>query len=274
MFYLNEIFRSIQTEGPLAGTPATFVRFQGCNLACPFCDSKTTWGQDICEVESLEELLEILEDLTPKKGLIVLTGGEPTVQDQNLLVQLVEELLGCGYTVQLETNGIEPLDMWRGVGTARAYDNFYIVTSPKGAEVLIRENYTIPGTIPAGTPYRLKALKVPPLLSKKKVFLKFVVPPVARVPEYPFLPLLVSAGYVTTSSMVTKGFMGVYESALEEFLSVCDTYAGTYLQPMELGGVSNPALTLQLLELLSRLDGGGDKKWKMSVQTHKILGIR
>ena len=36
---INEIFHSLQGEGRHTGTPAVFVRFSGCNLHCPFCDT-------------------------------------------------------------------------------------------------------------------------------------------------------------------------------------------------------------------------------------------
>ena len=36
---INEIFYSLQGEGFFTGTPAVFVRFSGCNLRCPFCDT-------------------------------------------------------------------------------------------------------------------------------------------------------------------------------------------------------------------------------------------
>jgi len=37
MLKINEIFHSLQGEGPFSGYPALFIRFAGCNLKCPFC---------------------------------------------------------------------------------------------------------------------------------------------------------------------------------------------------------------------------------------------
>ena len=44
MFNIIEKFVSIDGEGPTAGELATFIRFQGCNLRCSWCD--TTYSFD------------------------------------------------------------------------------------------------------------------------------------------------------------------------------------------------------------------------------------
>ncbi|MBO8477106.1 MAG: 7-carboxy-7-deazaguanine synthase QueE, partial [Bacteroidetes bacterium] len=38
-YRINEIFYSLQGEGYFTGTPSVFIRFSGCNLKCPFCDT-------------------------------------------------------------------------------------------------------------------------------------------------------------------------------------------------------------------------------------------
>ena len=41
---INEIFYSLQGEGHHTGYPSVFIRFAGCNLACPFCDTRHSEG--------------------------------------------------------------------------------------------------------------------------------------------------------------------------------------------------------------------------------------
>lgn len=93
---INEIFYSIQGEGWHAGTAAVFVRFSGCNLRCPFCDTKHQEHTDMTEEQIIDEVLKY------PAHLVVLTGGEPTLQVTD---HLVTELQSYGRYVAIETNG-------------------------------------------------------------------------------------------------------------------------------------------------------------------------
>jgi 7-carboxy-7-deazaguanine synthase len=96
-----EIYRSIQGESSFAGVPCIFVRLAACNLRCSWCDSEYTFtGGTKMPAEEVEQ--EVLK-LAPA-GLVEFTGGEPMLQEREL-VPLMERLLARGYTLLLETSG-------------------------------------------------------------------------------------------------------------------------------------------------------------------------
>jgi 7-carboxy-7-deazaguanine synthase len=82
-FLVKNIWYTIQGEGPFAGLPATFVRFTGCNLRCFFCDTDFQGGTPYKMMELAKLLIERV--IFNKCPLIVLTGGEPMLQDVFLL---------------------------------------------------------------------------------------------------------------------------------------------------------------------------------------------
>lgn len=100
MMKVNEIFYSLQGEGYHSGTPAVFVRFSGCNLRCPFCDTQHEEGIEMSETEIVEAVK------TYPASLVVVTGGEPAMQ---LTEGLVDTLHAAGKYVSVETNGTLPL---------------------------------------------------------------------------------------------------------------------------------------------------------------------
>ncbi len=104
---ITEIYKSIQGESTHAGLPCVFVRLTGCNLRCSWCDSEYTFtgGQR----RSLEEVAAEVERLSPQGGLVEITGGEPLLQEREV-VPLMQRLLDAGYTVLLETSGERPLE--------------------------------------------------------------------------------------------------------------------------------------------------------------------
>ncbi len=104
---ITEIYKSIQGESTHAGLPCVFVRLTGCNLRCSWCDSEYTFygGHKM----TLEEVVEQVEQLGPGGGLVEITGGEPMLQEREV-VPLMQRLLDAGYTVLLETSGERPLE--------------------------------------------------------------------------------------------------------------------------------------------------------------------
>jgi 7-carboxy-7-deazaguanine synthase len=101
-----EIYKSLQGESSYAGLPCVFVRLAGCNLRCVWCDSEYTFkgGSRMTQEQIEAEVTRLL----PNKGLVEVTGGEPMLQEREV-VPLMESLLGSGYTVLLETSGERPL---------------------------------------------------------------------------------------------------------------------------------------------------------------------
>src|SRR2546429_7046940 len=103
---ITEIYKSIQGESTYTGLPCVFVRLTGCNLRCSWCDSEYTFtgGHRM----AVDEVLEEVERLSPDGGLVEITGGEPMLQEREV-VPLMQRLLDAGYTVLLETSGERPL---------------------------------------------------------------------------------------------------------------------------------------------------------------------
>jgi 7-carboxy-7-deazaguanine synthase len=101
-----EIYRSIQGESSFAGIPCIFVRLAACNLRCVWCDSEYTFtgGQKMTPQEVEQEVARLAPG-----GLVEFTGGEPMLQEREL-VPLMERLVAGGYTVLLETSGERPLE--------------------------------------------------------------------------------------------------------------------------------------------------------------------
>ena len=93
---VKEIFYSIQGEGAHSGEAAIFVRLSGCNLRCPFCDTEHQHHQDLTEDEIASEIAKYAA------SLVVITGGEPTLQ---LTRSLVDKIHDLGKMVAIETNG-------------------------------------------------------------------------------------------------------------------------------------------------------------------------
>ena len=143
MYTIKEIYFTLQGEGFYTGRPAVFIRFSGCNLwsglekdrknaICDWCDT------DFVGINGLNggkysalEIEEIITDLwpnnQPSKPYVVCTGGEPLLQIDENLIQVIKN---AGFEIGLETNGtIIPPD---GID--------WICVSPKANANLILKN--------------------------------------------------------------------------------------------------------------------------------------
>ena len=97
MYHLVEIFESLQGEGRNTGRPVVFVRFAGCNLACPWCDTDVRQRFEL----TLKDLVREVGGFRAKS--VILTGGEPTLVKE--MPALVAALKAAGYWIGVETNG-------------------------------------------------------------------------------------------------------------------------------------------------------------------------
>lgn len=134
---INEIFATIQGEATFTGTASIFIRMQGCDVGCPWCDTKHTWDKNLNNKISLIELNNKtndkntwasanLDDITQYICAhfnhikhVVITGGEPGLYDLSPLCNLLEI---NNKQVQIETSGTTELAI-----TA----NTWVTLSPK-----------------------------------------------------------------------------------------------------------------------------------------------
>ena len=115
MYDLVEIFESMQGEGRNSGRPCVFIRFAGCNLACPWCDTDRARRFSL----SLDDLVKEVGGFRAKS--VILTGGEPTLVGE--MPELIAALKAEGHWIAVETNGTNEPD-WFGFID-------YVACSPK-----------------------------------------------------------------------------------------------------------------------------------------------
>ncbi|MFA5072352.1 MAG: 7-carboxy-7-deazaguanine synthase QueE [Nitrospirota bacterium] len=125
--FVQEVFSSIQGEGPRIGERQIFVRFQGCDIQCQYCDTPSSIEQadpakGDCSIQSSLKPVryEQISNPIPWRDLVrycsrlvipgtshptvSVTGGEPLLQANFLRTWLPE--IRKTFTVYLETNGI------------------------------------------------------------------------------------------------------------------------------------------------------------------------
>jgi len=122
-----EIFHSIQGEGANVGRSAVFVRLANCNKNCSFCDTDWNKSTDMTVAEVLTEVKRLSNPNDFPNNLIIWTGGEPTLQLTNEILEHFSDYYNC-----IETNGSNPVP-----SLIR-----YISCSPKVNSEVLRRNFS------------------------------------------------------------------------------------------------------------------------------------
>lgn len=200
-----EVFESVQGEGYNTGKEVVFLRFGGCNLKCPWCDTPYLRFERLDE----EAIVAQVAALAPKA--LILTGGEPLIQEglEALLIRFKE----LGYWLGVETNGVvAPPAAW-----LRRID--YLAVSPKALYASLYDDERM----------------------------------------------------VTRADEVRIVVDGETRAFCEDMRNRVDA-AHYFLSPCEREGVFNVEEAIRLLGVLNR--GRRQGKWQLSLQTHKLAGLR
>lgn len=128
---VNEIFYSLQGEGHHTGYPSVFIRFSGCNLKCPFCDTSHEEGIYMDD----DAIVRAVNLYTAE--WIVITGGEPTLAIDADFIHLLKR--ATGKKIAIETNGTRPLPPGIDWVTVSPKDGICGDSDGHLAEVLVSE---------------------------------------------------------------------------------------------------------------------------------------
>lgn len=123
----DKVFYTIEGEGEYIGKPSVFMRVSMCNLTCigfasedspNGCDSYISWTvknkMTFAEIFEMMEKNNYIEHLK-NKAILKLTGGEPMVQQKQLLKFIEAFNIRYGFipVIDFETNAtIKPDDRW------------------------------------------------------------------------------------------------------------------------------------------------------------------
>ncbi|WP_282695223.1 7-carboxy-7-deazaguanine synthase QueE [Streptomyces sp. CC208A] len=131
MLKISQLFGpTVQGEGSAAGRHCLFVRLFDCNLECTYCDTAYTWavtaekaaktrsgrrydrddpayGLKLMGSDDVLTSLRKLWDVQSRPTIIVVSGGEPMMQQQALF-PVLQQLRDWGNEVHIETAGTIP----------------------------------------------------------------------------------------------------------------------------------------------------------------------
>jgi len=89
------------------GKVSAVVFTQGCNFSCPFCHNpELVLPEKFAACITEEEVFGFLKKRRGKIEGVVVTGGEPTIQDG--IIPFLRQIREMGYFIKLDTNGTNP----------------------------------------------------------------------------------------------------------------------------------------------------------------------
>lgn len=116
---ISEIYRSVQGEGLLTGTPSVFVRTSGCNLRCGFCDTPFASWEPVGQSLSIDAIMSQIQSAAQSSENtcianapamipgpvqhVVITGGEPFLPRE--IIELCQRVSSAKFHVTVETAG-------------------------------------------------------------------------------------------------------------------------------------------------------------------------
>ncbi|MCD8232116.1 MAG: putative 7-carboxy-7-deazaguanine synthase QueE [Clostridiales bacterium] len=137
-YKVAEIFSSINGEGPRQGQLALFVRMQGCNLDCSYCDTRWVNEADAkFHWTSTEEILDLAKQMQIRN--ITLTGGEPLCQE-NIMELLLAFAADPWFRVEIETNGSVPLEPFAQIENPPAFTMDYKLPGSGMEDQMVLDN--------------------------------------------------------------------------------------------------------------------------------------
>ena len=188
MLRVSQIFGpTIQGEGSAAGRHCLFLRLYDCNLTCTWCDTAYTWADTEARAAKTESgiqydrfdpayglkhvpfdecytQLKMLWNFEKKPTIIVISGGEPMMQQDNL-IPLVKMLVDTYSEVHIETAGT-------------------IAPTPEFASYVTQFNVS-PKLVHSGNPLgkRIKPAVLERFVRTQKAWFKFVVQNIGDLSE-------------------------------------------------------------------------------------------
>tara|TARA_B100000700_G_C14913941_1_gene793690 strand:+ start:652 stop:1245 length:594 start_codon:yes stop_codon:yes gene_type:complete len=128
MIPIKETFLSIQGEGYYVGQSSYFIRTQGCDIGCHWCDEPKSWQLNAGVKMTASALLRDIKKVNT--NIVIFTGGEPLMHDLNSVSCAIKN---AGYKLHLETSGGYPL----------SGDWDWITLSPKKVKPPLPEIYPL-----------------------------------------------------------------------------------------------------------------------------------